>query len=146
MKDNKFQNVSGNGRSEQRHSVRGCLRVGIVNIKLLAVSVHPELVGPQLVFFPGRKRKDGLPGRCGLLLPVDDHFIDELDLIRVNDVTVSQRFIERILGIGTVTVISNDETTPTLLMQGVDDPVTVKEHIRAAAAKRRKSGLFVERI
>ncbi len=72
--------------------------------------------------------------------------LDELDLFRVNDVTLSQSFLDRMFGIGTVTVLSNDETTPTVIMKGIPDPFTVKEHIRNASARRRKSGLLVEHM
>jgi membrane protein YdbS with pleckstrin-like domain len=72
--------------------------------------------------------------------------MDELDLFRVNDVTLSQSFLDRMFGIGTVTVISNDETTPVIEMKGIPDSFTVKEHIRNAASKRRKSGLLVEHM
>ena len=72
--------------------------------------------------------------------------VDELELIRVNDVTMSQTIAERMLGLGTVTVLSNDETTPTLVLKGISGPEKVKESIRNAAAKKRQAGLYVERI
>lgn len=72
--------------------------------------------------------------------------VEEVELIRVNDVTMKQGAIDRMLGIGTVTMISNDETAPRIVLAGIPDPEGVKEHIRKASAKRRKSGVFVERI
>jgi uncharacterized membrane protein YdbT with pleckstrin-like domain len=72
--------------------------------------------------------------------------IDELELIRVNDVVMDQGIWERMLGYGRVTIYSNDETTPQLTLYYVADPEFVKEQIRTAAAKKRKTGLYVERI
>jgi len=72
--------------------------------------------------------------------------MDELELIRVNDVIMRQGVWERILGIGSVTILSNDETTPEVVLAGIDDPESVKEKIRNAAAEKRAAGLYVERI
>jgi len=72
--------------------------------------------------------------------------IDELELIRVNDVIMHQGVWERIMGIGKVTIISNDESTPEIHMRWISDPEFVKEQIRNAASKKRKSGLFMEHI
>lgn len=72
--------------------------------------------------------------------------IDEMELIRINDVILSQSFKERLLGIGTVTVLSNDDTTPELVLPGIPKAPAVKEHIRSAARSRRKGGVFVEQI
>ncbi|MFH1709160.1 MAG: PH domain-containing protein [Planctomycetota bacterium] len=71
---------------------------------------------------------------------------DEMELIRVNDVTVRQNLLERLLGIGTVTVFSNDKTTPVIAMAALPGPEAVKEHIRGAAALKRKSGVYVANI
>ena len=72
--------------------------------------------------------------------------VDELELIRVNDVIMRQGVWDRIMGIGTVTIISNDETTPEVSLKGIGGPEFVKEQVRGAASKKRGSGLFVERI
>ena len=72
--------------------------------------------------------------------------MDELELIRVNDVVMHQGIWDRIMGIGRVTILSNDETTPEVNIPGIGDPEFVKEQIRGAASKKRGSGLYVERI
>jgi membrane protein YdbS with pleckstrin-like domain len=71
---------------------------------------------------------------------------DEMEIIRINDVTLRQSLLERLLGIGTVTVISNDDTTPLVAMAALPEPEAVKEHVRTAAARKRKSGVYVEGI
>ena len=66
--------------------------------------------------------------------------IDEVELFRVKDVTLSQTALERILKIGTVTVLSTDDGTPELKMTGIAEPERMKDSIRehCLAARRRE--------
>jgi membrane protein YdbS with pleckstrin-like domain len=64
--------------------------------------------------------------------------VQELELYRVTDVAFSQGLIARLFGIGTVSVVANDPTTPTLAMPGIADPETVKETIRTAYRRARR--------
>lgn len=75
--------------------------------------------------------------------------IDEVELFRVKDVTLSQGVLERMLGIGTVTVLSTDDATPELKLEGIADPARMKDAIRehCLAARRRervRSTEFIE--
>ncbi len=72
--------------------------------------------------------------------------MDELELVRVNDVVMKQTAWERLMNIGSVTIISNDETTPHIELLNIPEPEKVKEHIRGASAKKRGRGLFVEHV
>jgi membrane protein YdbS with pleckstrin-like domain len=72
--------------------------------------------------------------------------MDELELVRVNDVVMKQTAWERLMNIGAVTIISNDETTPMIELINIPEPEKVKEHIRGASAKKRGRGLFVEHV
>jgi membrane protein YdbS with pleckstrin-like domain len=65
--------------------------------------------------------------------------VQELELYRVTDVAFSQGVIQRLFGIGTVTVVANDPTTPSLAMPGIADPETVKETIRTAYRRSRRA-------
>ena len=65
--------------------------------------------------------------------------VQELELYRVTDVAFTQGVIERLFGIGTVSVVANDPTTPTLAMPGIADPETVKETIRTAYRRARRA-------
>ena len=70
--------------------------------------------------------------------------IQELELYRVTDVALDQGVVQRLFGIGTVTVVANDPTTPRLAMPGIAEPETVKETIRSAyRAARRREGVRV---
>ncbi|MEK7467918.1 MAG: PH domain-containing protein [Planctomycetota bacterium] len=64
--------------------------------------------------------------------------IEEVELIRVDDVTTSQGVIERMFDVGTVKISSSDVTTPTMLLLGLKSPVSIKEKLRAQVQERRK--------
>jgi membrane protein YdbS with pleckstrin-like domain len=64
--------------------------------------------------------------------------VQELELYRVTDVAFTQGIIDRLFGIGTVTVVANDPTTPSVAMPGIADPETVKETIRTAYRRSRR--------
>lgn len=67
---------------------------------------------------------------------------NELELYRVKDVTVDQRFLQRLLGYGTVTVLADDDSTPTVVMPGISRPTQVKEMIRTQyRAARQREGV-----
>jgi uncharacterized membrane protein YdbT with pleckstrin-like domain len=68
--------------------------------------------------------------------------LEEIELFRVKDVTVSQGFIQRLLGVGTVIVLSTDDTTPQLELAGIRKPVAVKETLRGAfRTARQREGM-----
>jgi uncharacterized membrane protein YdbT with pleckstrin-like domain len=72
--------------------------------------------------------------------------ISELELIRVDDVSVSQNIIQRIFNVGVVTVISTDATDPRLEIAGIANPIEVKELIRTNVRKRRSKALHMESL
>jgi membrane protein YdbS with pleckstrin-like domain len=67
---------------------------------------------------------------------------EEIELFRIKDVKVDQGILERMLGYGTITVFSSDETAPQLVMIGIGRPVDVKETLRTLyRAARRDAGV-----
>ena len=56
--------------------------------------------------------------------------VQEIDMRLIDDTTFFQSFLHRLLGIGQVTVMSSDKTTPSYTMRGVRDPRGVRELIR----------------
>lgn len=65
--------------------------------------------------------------------------VQELELYRVTDVAFSQGILQRLFGIGTVSVIANDPTTPRVAMPGIAAPESVKETIRIAYRRARRA-------
>jgi len=74
-----------------------------------------------------------------------DH--NEVELVRVDDVSVRQNILQRIFNVGVVTVISpHDQTEPTLELRGIENPIEVKELIRSNVRRRRQGSLNVENL
>ena len=66
--------------------------------------------------------------------------IDTLELWHVEDVRLHQSLLDRILGCGTITVVSKDETTPHLDLLGLPNPRPIFENLkqRIIAVKRQR--------
>lgn len=52
---------------------------------------------------------------------------DEILLYRVRDIDTRRSLWQRLFGVGSVTVMSSDKTTPCLVLKNIKDPVAVKE-------------------
>ena len=63
---------------------------------------------------------------------------EEMDLYRVNDVTVKQNPFERVYGMGDISVITTDATAPIKNLLNVRDPDRVKDLVREAARAERQ--------
>ena len=74
--------------------------------------------------------------------------LEEVELFRVKDVTLTQGILDRVLGTGTVVVLSTDDSAPRLEIQGIMNPLDAKEKIRAAfrAARQREGVRMAEFI
>jgi uncharacterized membrane protein YdbT with pleckstrin-like domain len=66
--------------------------------------------------------------------------IDTLELWHVEDISFHQSLIDRILGVGNVTVISHDETMPRLVLASLPNPRHLFEQLkqRVIAVKRQR--------
>lgn len=68
--------------------------------------------------------------------------IENFELIRVQDIDVSQNLSERVLNIGDITISGADATAPVVVLRNVRDPNAVYELLRRAwLAARKKYGL-----
>lgn len=63
--------------------------------------------------------------------------LDEVELYRVKDTQLHQTVVDRMLGIGSVLVLSSDETMPHINLAKVPDPVGLREKLRAAVEQVR---------
>lgn len=66
---------------------------------------------------------------------------EEVLLYRVRDITLTRSFFQRIFGVGTVSLLSSDKTTPTLDLVNISKSKDVKElifsKVEQAKANRR---------
>lgn len=70
----------------------------------------------------------------------------EIELLRIDDLSVSQNIIQRLFDVGVVTLLSSDSSDPKLEIVGIRHPVQVKEHIRTHVQKRRGRTLNMESL
>lgn len=54
---------------------------------------------------------------------------NEIALYRVRDIQVSRTLMQRLFGVGTVTIISSDKSHPALELKNIKNPINVKELI-----------------
>jgi len=64
--------------------------------------------------------------------------LEELELFRVKDITVNQGIFQRMLGTGSVIILSTDDSTPRIVMRCIAMPTEIKEIIRNTYRAARK--------
>ena len=72
--------------------------------------------------------------------------IDTLELWHVDDIKFEQGLLDRIMNVGTITVISDDRTTPKLELGGIPDPRRIFDALkeRIIAVKRQRGVLKMD--
>ena len=68
--------------------------------------------------------------------------VDEIDLRYVDDSRFAQTMVDRMLGIGHVTLISSDKSSPQFVLRSIKDPRGVREMIRAEAYQNSQRQIF----
>ena len=72
---------------------------------------------------------------------------DRIETIDIDDVSVQQGPVERMLGIGTVRLASSDQSTPQFSIVGIEDVKQVASMIDdARRQERRKRGIHIEAV
>jgi membrane protein YdbS with pleckstrin-like domain len=72
--------------------------------------------------------------------------VDEMELARIDDVTLEQNIIGRMVDVGSLVVHSTDRSSPIKRLRGVSKPREVKEHMRSYMIQLRQGMLRVHRI
>ena len=68
--------------------------------------------------------------------------LDEENLYRVRDISVTRTLGQRLFGLGTVKVFSSDASNGETVLESIKNPIEVKEEIvRLVDAARRKHGI-----
>jgi membrane protein YdbS with pleckstrin-like domain len=72
---------------------------------------------------------------------------DRIEAIDIDDVTVTQGPIARMVGVGNVRIVSSDQSTPEFYLRGIDDARSVATMIDEVRRKeRRKRGIHIESV
>lgn len=72
--------------------------------------------------------------------------VDQLELVRVDDVRITKSLLNRIFGTGTVTVMTTDATDRQIQLIGVRHPEDIAEAVRTHVRASRQKSLYVENI
>jgi uncharacterized membrane protein YdbT with pleckstrin-like domain len=68
--------------------------------------------------------------------------IEEIDMRNVEDLVYRQSVVERVLGVGDITIISADRTTARMRLVGLEKPRELRELIRTTAYQATRGQLF----
>ncbi|MBM3461807.1 MAG: PH domain-containing protein, partial [Armatimonadetes bacterium] len=71
---------------------------------------------------------------------------EDIQLVRIEDVQYKQGFFQRMLGVGTLLLISTDKTQRDLFIYGVADPPAFKEKIWHLVRERRQGMVLMEQL
>jgi membrane protein YdbS with pleckstrin-like domain len=72
---------------------------------------------------------------------------DQMELLRVQDVYTKQSFLQRLLWVGTVVVVSSEPHLPVLYLTGVDDPKAVMDLVwHHARSERDRRSVKVDQL
>ena len=72
---------------------------------------------------------------------------DRIEVIDIDDVSCEQQVIERVVGVGTIKLLSSDRSHPVLVMRGIEKVKEVAALIDDLRRKeRRRRGLHIESI
>ncbi len=72
---------------------------------------------------------------------------DRIELIDVTDITFEQGMIDRLVGVDTIHISSNDRSHPELTLTGIENVAQVAELIdETFRAERRRRGLLIENL
>lgn len=68
--------------------------------------------------------------------------LDEVDMRTVEDIEFQQRFLERLLGIGQISIVAADKKMSRFRLLGIENPREVRELIRSHAFQATQGQLF----
>lgn len=72
---------------------------------------------------------------------------DRIEVIDIDDVQVTQGFVERFLGVGTIRLLSSDVTSPLTTLAGINDVTRIATLIDdTRRTERRKRSVHIESV
>jgi uncharacterized membrane protein YdbT with pleckstrin-like domain len=72
---------------------------------------------------------------------------NRIEVIDIDDIKVTQSILERILGVGTIQILSTDVSDPKLVIRGIDEVKRVFALMDDARRdERRKRGMYIETV
>ncbi len=106
--------------------------LGLVLVGLVLLII-PHLIVRQVRYCISNYRIDYERGLLGKR-------IDTMELWHVDDINFRQSFFDRVMGVGTIVVFSDDQSTPNLELRGLPNPRDIFEKLkqRVISVKRQR--------
>jgi hypothetical protein len=107
-------------------------------------TTNPELVGEEKILWQGRpflslnEYYTVTTERIKIIHGLIGKDIDNYELIRVQDIDVTQSFGERIMGLGDIHIKGHDASNPDVVLNNIKDPTAVYELLRKTWLSARK--------
>jgi len=135
--------ISGAGRNAaglvRQHE--DSARTVIVLLVVAAVAVRAVRLGWRMLVL--RSHRYGVSNqRIMVESGVFSKTLVEVDVRTIDDITFHQTFVERLLGIGQIAILSSEPSTPRVKLVGVPDPRQIRELIRNSAYQATRGQLF----
>ncbi len=131
-----------------RHELRGAIAeqrstIGLVVVVAVVLFSLSRLARVALAFARLRGMRYRLTNqRLTVESGLFSKRVDDIDLRTLQDVTLEQSAMERLLGIGRLDIVSSDHSRPRLVLIGIRDPRDVRERVRASAYQASQRQIF----
>ena len=127
-----------------------CIRLratdGVFGVWLMLVAACAAIVAARILWRVLRCRYRLTDQRLFIERGILSQTIDQMELIRVDDVRLRKTLPDRVLGLGSVEILSTDQTDRALVIEGIRTPEAVAEHIRTNMRILRRKSLFIENL
>jgi len=131
-----------------RHELRGAIaeqrsNIGLVVVVAVALFSLSRLARVVLAYARLRGMRYRLTNqRLTVESGLFSKRVDDIDLRTLQDVTLEQSAMERVLSIGRLVIVSADHSRPRLVLIGIRDPRDVRERVRASAYQASQRQIF----
>jgi len=72
---------------------------------------------------------------------------DSMEVVEINDIAFEQGVLERLVGVGTIRIVSNDRSSPEVVMPGIENVKEVSRTMdEVRRNERRRRGLHIEQL
>jgi uncharacterized membrane protein YdbT with pleckstrin-like domain len=105
---------------------------------LLCVLIVPIFIAIWIIVETRLNQYELTSERLKITTGVFNRKTDNLELYRITDLTMSQSFLQRLVGIGNIQMVTTDRTTPTLDIRGIHDHTVIADKIRELTEKLRQ--------
>ncbi len=131
------------GLAERFNWLDGAAAVGII-VGLLVVSGGFVIGRIVLIILSRRYRLT--TQRLFIHRGILSQTVDQMELIRVDDVRIHKSVMDRMLGLGSIEILSTDTSNREISIEGIPNADQLAEAVRTNMHRLRSKSLYVERL